>query len=98
MMTDVMTATTIIPYNPRMTDIILVRGSVAEKSPKPIVVTTAKQYQSASEYDLKVSCSQLTNTIEKATTRVKRPKIISPANVLRMIFCKTPNCNFIVCK
>ena len=47
-MIEVITATAIMPYKPNITVNTLPKGVTAVKSPKPIVVTTAKLYHKAS--------------------------------------------------
>ena len=88
---DVITATTIKPYIPKITVIILPTTVVATTSPKPIVVTTAKLYHNASPNVLNPASGGSTacKTMEKQTIMVNKPKMISSENVETIIFAKT---------
>ena len=89
---EVITATTIMPYIPKITVITLPIAVTAAKSPKPIVVTTAKQYHKASG-KLDIFSSYTIKTKEKETINVNKPNKISKAYVLTIIFNKTLNFN-----
>ena len=78
----VMTATTMMPYIPKITDRILPRIDLTTMSPNPIVVTKAKQYQKASWYGIQ---SLIEKTKENETINETNPKRISKAYVFLMI-------------
>ena len=67
-----------IPYSPRITDRILPIPDVAVMSPKPIVVTSAKQYHSESQ-KLSIPGSKTGRIKENATMRSIIPNRISAA-------------------
>ena len=83
-----MTATTTNPYIPKQTDNTLPRGVIATKSPKPIVVTIAKQYHKASG-NVVMFGSILIKIREKQTINVNKPKRISNEKVFKMTLSKT---------
>ena len=89
-MMEVTTATATIPYIPSTTVINLPITVVAAKSPKPIVVTTAKQYHKASPKLVMVS-STVISTKAEATIVAIKPNKTSRAKVLTIILNKTLN-------
>ena len=94
-MMDVMTATTMMPYTPSKTVIPLPRGVTAVKSPKPIVVTTAKAYHNESpklppKEPAPVGSTYISMRAE-ATIKVNKQRMISNANVLKTILINTLN-------
>ena len=77
---------------PNSTVAILPTGVIAVKSPNPIVVTTANEYHKPSVKELILSSKNM-NTNEQAIIIVIKPKIISKAKVLKIIWNNVLNFN-----
>lgn len=82
-----------MPYIPKITVKTRPTAVVAAISPKPIVVTTAKQYHKASG-KLVMPSSIVTKIKEKHTIMVNKPNKTSKEKVETTILIKTWNLNW----